>query len=227
MGKVKTKKKEKLRKKNRYLKIGLALVIVVAASLVTVKVLASQSANSRVDNNLRIANLEGKMNEKDSTGKDFVPEQGITIGDSKEYIKDVKVENTGNTSFFVRVMVFPEIKLPLKDENNEDAPQLLPANIGKEVLLTPNADWIDGQDGYYYYTKKVPKGTSTSSLFKGVRLASGLAESYVNADFTIQIKSETISAANFQYRKAWWDVDPTTPPSDLTQKSIDDKLAAE
>lgn len=175
---------------------------------------ASKDSNNIVNNQLHIADFRGDIEEKD-----FIEKQGINPGETVS--KDVKIKNNGDTGLFVRVMVFPEIASP-----SSDPPTLLAANIGEEIMITLGTDWVDGKDGFYYYIAKVTAGSSTSSLFTTVEMASNIDISYDDADFDMQIKSETVTASSLQYRKAWWNKEVDTKPTDSNLAEIDSKLAA-
>lgn len=157
----------------------------------------SSQSSDLVNNQLEIATLEGNLEEN------FVPDKDIQIGGS--YAKDVKVTNKGTTNLFVRVMILPKVQ----SSNG----LLLPAAIGKELSIDLNTDWIDGGDGYYYYLDVVKPEIKTSALFTSVTLSNNLDQRYEGASLSVQLKSEAVTPANHEYRKAWWAGDvPTTSP---------------
>lgn len=204
----------KKKKKTIYL-LSFALLFVVLAR--GIFAYASSKNNSVVDNHLHVATLEGDIEEKG-----FTPKTNIPIGGKKS--KDIKIKNSGNTALFVRVMVFPQIKIPFTDSEGKASPKLLPANIGKEIEAEMGTNWEAGEDGYYYFKTKVLPDEKTSSLFTEVKLADDLSDEYKGAEFDIQVKSETVTAANHQYRKVWWNLDEDTAPTEMKLAIIDTEL---
>ena len=188
------------------------LVVVAALTFVTAGVFAYGAAkrNNIVHNHLVLPTVKGEIEET------FTPEEPIEIGGEAQ-TKEIVIKNTGDSSFFVRVMVFPEI--------STTAGNLLPANLGTEILVDLGSDWEDGEDGYFYYKGKVAKATETPALFTKVALADGLDSAYEGANFSMQVKSETVTASNHQYRKVWWNKAVDTAPTETAWKTVDDVLA--
>lgn len=171
---------------------------------------AASKSNDNVQNHLQIPVIQGEIKET------FTPDVPIKMGE-KPQVKEVSVENKGNTPFFVRVMVFPEIMTA--------SDNLLASNLGKEVLIDVTSDWLDGNDGYFYYKGSVLPGKTTADLFKTVKLSDSLDDTYEDANFSIQIKIETVTNSSYQYRKLWWNGDIATSPTNNEWKQVDDSLA--
>lgn len=163
-------------------------------------------------NDFTVAHLEGKIDEA------FDPDSEVKITSKIE--KNVIIKNTGNTNLFVRVMVLPEM-------TSKDGIQL-PANIKEtteagtasgqvELLQEKDTDWVNGQDNYYYYTKKIAPTKSSSSLFTGIKLDNTLLEApknpsnaneffyyaYEGGKLQITLKEETITSKDEVYQEAW------------------------
>lgn len=171
---------------------------------------AASKSNDNVQNHLQIPVIQGEIKET------FTPDVPIKMGENPQ-VKEVSVENKGNTPFFVRVMVFPEIMTA--------SDNLLASNLGKEVLIDVTSDWLDGNDGYFYYKGSVLPGKTTADLFKTVKLSDSLDDTYEDANFSIQIKIETVTNSSYQYRKLWWNGDIATSPTNNEWKQVDDSLA--
>lgn len=204
----------KKNKKNLLL-LAAAVCVFIAMGIVA---MANAKKNDIAENRLKIATLRGDIEE---TG--FKEKEDIQIGETKA--KKVTVKNTGNLGLFVRVMVFPQIEVPQNDSDGNYSPLLLEANMGKEIEAVISSEWIDGEDGYYYYTGKVEPGDASLPLFSEVALSSSVSSAYTGAVFDMQIKSETVPSANYQYRKAWWNKDTDTAPAEGKPAEIDSKLA--
>jgi predicted ribosomally synthesized peptide with SipW-like signal peptide len=130
--------------------------------------------------------------------------------------KRVSATNTGSIPGFVRVLVLPTAI-------GSDGKSLLPARLGSEITLGQlSGDWADGGDGYYYYLKVLPPGATAPDLFNKVSLAAGLGDAYKGATFKIEIKSEAIDTAKWNYRIGWWGTDAV--PSAVSLAAVDKVL---
>ena len=204
------------RKKNlRFIYVGFTIALVLLLIGGGYFVYAAMTAQDQKENDFQVGQIETKLLE------DFTGITEIETGQSVK--KEVLIENTGTIKQFIRVMVLPEVRAPIAGDTNK---QVLPLVIGKDLLLEnmATADWKDGEDGYYYYTKEAvePKKT-TSKLFESVKLSDSLAKQYDATTFSIYLKVETVNCAEFAYRDAWWQGNiPTNQPL----KAIDDALKA-
>ena len=77
----------------------------------------------------------------------------ITEEFNKTTKSSVVINNTGDTSAYIRVAVVGN----WQDDEGNVVEAWTPA-------FTVGTDWIKGSDGYYYYTKPVAKGGSTTDL---------------------------------------------------------------
>ena len=104
-------------------------------------------------------------------------------------------------------MVLPEVRTSIVGDPDPDHYQLLPLRIGTDLFLENfgTNEWVDGEDGYYYYIEKAlePAG-KTTALFEGIRLSDQISDQYHDATFTLSLKVETINCAKYVYRDAWW-----------------------
>ncbi|MDR2525468.1 MAG: hypothetical protein LBC83_04645 [Oscillospiraceae bacterium] len=138
--------------------------------------------------------------------------------------KRVGAQNTGDFPAFVRIMVHPSILA-------EDGVTILPAKIGKEVLIGDlnTTDWAYGGDGYYYYLHALEPDKSTTQLgqdlFTNVILAGDLGFEYDKASLQIEVQMESSDIRRWNYRQGWWKT--TAPQSAGALSSIDSTLAAQ
>lgn len=192
-------------------KIILTAAILMVSILVIIGLNAVYAALTDKDdkvNDFQIANLRGDITEK------FVPptkDKPIQPGDT--YPKEVKVTNIKNAPFFVRVLVIPEVQ--------SEEGTLLPSEIGKNIMVDIDNNWVLGEDGFYYYLKKVSEKEETTPVFKKVKLNKTYDPDYEKATMKIYLKSETVTSSGNNYRKAWWQ---GQPPTDKNLKTIDDTL---
>lgn len=196
-----------MKNKSKVMYILLTIGMVVAFLTTAIHVFGAAKNNDTVNNRLHLPNVTGKIEE------DFDAPTTTKIGEQVK--KDVWVKNTGTAPLFVRVMVMPLIK------STEGV--VLPLGIGDDLEIDLGSDWVDGGDGFYYYKGKVEPGKKTPSLFTKVTLSDSLEDEYVGADLSIQVKSETVTTQQYEYRKAWWRGET---PSASPLKEVDELLAS-
>ena len=98
----------------------------------------------------------------------------LTPDDNNIYQKDVKIKNTGENPCFIRVfMDFSDSKVKAKSWiSNKESDEKPEANDSSWKHAN-GTDWIPADwvklGNYYYYTKPVNAGNSTSSLIRWVK----------------------------------------------------------
>lgn len=145
------------------------------------------------------------------------------IGEKIE--KKVLVKNTGETDQFIRVMVIPEV---IKKGKDAEPDVLLPATVGKEVLLLDKTgtlindnNWVNGRDGYFYYLKGLKVNETSDVLFNQVQLTN-VEDQYANAKLSLYLRVESIGTTKWAYRDAWWAGETPKIGDHLT--TVDDKI---
>lgn len=138
-------------KKNRFLKVLIGFIIITSIFSITVFAKYFTSSDTVV-NNLGVGSINVKIAEK------FTPKD---TWNGDEISKNVKVKNTGNNDELVRVSIIPrwidENGNPWSGDTN-----LVTLNLKNTVNLgeTIKKDtWINGEDGYYYYSSILPSGS--------------------------------------------------------------------
>lgn len=204
--KKKTKRRRKSRAtagklKKQFLALGIVLIggtILIALSMVsdTYSLFVSKDTRS---NDFRVSDTRVKLIDE------FRAPDQVEI--NAPYDKKVRVKNTGPSSVFIRVMLQPQL-ISKQDDKNQTF--VLPAEIGKELLIDLNTtNWKYGNDGYYYYLLALSKKEETENIFSTVTLAPSLTDIYSGADFSIGVKVEAVNTAKWSYRTAWWHDDST------------------
>ncbi|MEO1769391.1 hypothetical protein [Candidatus Enterococcus ferrettii] len=206
--------KQQKRNNRRKLYVALALSGLLLLLGGSYLVYAAMTATDREENDFRVGQVETAIEE------DFEIRTELPLDFLVK--KEVLIKNTGTINQFVRVMVSPQVQAAITgDVQNK---QVLPLKIGTDLILEEMtaADWLDGEDGYYYYIKEaVEPKKATSKLFKKVKLSDQLRDRYHDAELIITIKAETVNCTEFAYRDAWWQGNtPTTGPL----KAVDDAL---
>lgn len=224
------KKQIKMRKKKRNTKLfilGVSLVFslsVVALGLLSITQATLKDSDNKA-NNFSYGDLKADLVEE------FVPNQDIQVGNV--YEKKVSVKNNGEVDTFIRVLVLPEI---LSKVAEGETPLLLPSVIGQEINLldgsgegiTNSSDWQNGQDGYYYYLKKLKPGETTATLFESATVAENLITKdnlYEEAMFDIHVKVEGIHTTQFAYRDGWWQGEIPDEPNLTVVDEVLNKLS--
>lgn len=129
------------------IRVGIFFLLFLIASIVaigTVTKAAFHSPTEEKDNLFQIGYLETKISEE------FV--SPATISPNETIPKKVRIENTGTVPQVIRLMVLPTIQK--KGSTGSSPDELYPGTLGNEILLEglDVVNWIDGGDGYYYYT---------------------------------------------------------------------------
>lgn len=138
-------------KKKVFLKILIGFVVI--TSIFSITVFAKYFTSSdKVINNLGVGSINVKIAEKFTQKNTW---------NGEEISKNVKVKNTGSNGELVRVSIIPR----WIDENGNPWPgdtNLVTLNLKNTVNLDDNIGnnmWINGNDGYYYYSSILPNGT--------------------------------------------------------------------
>lgn len=100
--------------------------------------------------------------------------------------KIVQVKNTGSADAFVRLRV--EKSLTLETKEAGDAAVM-------EIDFN-TADWLYGEDGYWYYKIPLKAGETTAPLFSEVLFDKEAGNLYQNARAAISIAAHAVQAAN-------------------------------
>lgn len=78
---------------------------------------------------------------------------------------NVQIKNTGDTDAYIRVAVV----VNWASAGGSGVWAQKPADSDYEITYNSNEDWFYGGDGFYYYSKAVPPGESTSVLIDEAR----------------------------------------------------------
>lgn len=106
--------------------------------------------------------------------------------------RTVKVKNEGSNPLFLRVSLQPI--LMTKDKQSK-------AVAIDELIPQIRSEWVDGQDGYYYYLKKLESQKESDIMFTQINKTEEMTE---EDTFQLFIKAEAITAYDTVYRDAWW-----------------------
>ncbi len=100
--------------------------------------------------------------------------------------KVVEIRNTGKSDAWVRVRIEKNISV---NSDSEGDTGLISLNINE-------GSWIDGKDGYYYYSKKLSEDEVTEPIFTKVDFSKDMDNSYVGAVCSVEVFAEAVQSAN-------------------------------
>ena len=147
--------------------------------------------------------------------EDFNPEEGVDWQPGVDVNKTVRVVNSGNQDLIIRVKLdekwvrdgetdpYKELKAEVDGDkiytaNQAEATDGLVELDDSVVLkhLSSSAKWIDGGDGWYYYTVNLKEGETTDNWLESVELHDELdlgaieTKKYITAATTIDADTE-------------------------------------
>lgn len=146
--------------------------------------------------------------------EEYEPLKEITVGENS-FKKKIQIKNTGNVDCYVRV--FCEFSDPVMRSLSEiQIPDTDNWVSAESYVLNLPEGWVyisDGlMSGYYYYTKPVAPGLSTTALIDQIRIPiteeSGDLDKVT--DFEIIVYAESVQTKNsegqvIEYNSAWTD----------------------
>ena len=145
-------------KKKAVLTMSVALLLAVAVGITIAYIFTETDP---VENTFKPSKVACAVVEN---GREPVTGDTVGISTSKE---NVQIKNTGNTDAYIRVAVVVNwmsedgtrvwATKPVKSTDGTDGDYTITYNL-------EDNDWIDGGDGYYYYTRPVAPGEKTGVL---------------------------------------------------------------
>ena len=121
--------------------------------------------------------------------------------------KNVQIKNTGDTTAYIRVAVV----VNWMNENGTKVWAVKPTSDEYTITYAPDNGWLDGGDGYYYYSKPVApdsRNNLTSVLIQEAKLNTGVTGP-VGTDGTqyylsIEIVASAIQSTPIDVVKKQW-----------------------
>lgn len=118
------------------------------------------------------------------------PDKTIEMDASRT--KEVSFINTGTSAVFLRIAyseTWTNGGVWLQDDGT-----LVTKNWTSS--WTGGVDWIDGGDGWYYYTKVLPAGGSTADILSSITFTSILDYEYEEGTYTLDFIAEVVQLSN-------------------------------
>jgi len=117
-------------------------------------------------------------------------------------VKKFSGANTGDKAAYVRARIFPAPEYYVEDAQGSGQwrPLALPTSA---FAITTNAPaWIDGGDGYWYYSKILRPQVSTSEVTVTVKVASSaVLPQDVSMRLNLRVELESAQATNNAYQR--------------------------
>ncbi len=120
----------------------------------------------------------------DEKTQPFEDREGIMPGNV--VTKIVEVENTGASEAWVRVKFNVSITLAGEGE----------ADLSLIHLAIDNTKWIDGGDGWYYYSEPLASGETTHEVLSSVGFDKTMGNEYQGATATVDVEAQAVQTAN-------------------------------
>lgn len=173
---------------------ALAVTAVVGGSL------AYFTDTQEAKNTFTVGNVKIELTEPnwEATGK----EDAETVYAGEPLAKDPTVKNVGANPCFVRIKVTGLDCLG-------DAGMITYRTDYVEGKLGDN--WVDGNDGYFYYTEVLDVNANTDALFDQIVIPTGLTNEKVNeVGYNVVVTAEAVQAQGAKAK--WSDVEKMTVP---------------
>lgn len=180
------------RMKKKLLALSMTAICISAVAAGT---LAYYTSEITVDQN-KITSGKIEIDVVDGEGTHVTPPDtlnGIMPGKTVNY-DSVIVENTGTSPAWIRVQASTEIIA-----DNLAAKTLLPsiAPDGKFVVTYKlDQNWIDGNDGYYYYKYPVDPKEQTSMMIDEITINSSIGNDYKGCTISINVSAQAVQSKN-------------------------------
>ncbi len=157
--------------------------VIAVFAMMSAGTLAYLSAERDTANILTTGNVNLKIHEKTSDGKDF-PREGVVILPGDTVSKIVTVENTGSAPQYLRVKLTKAV-----NDVTLTADDCLSMNIN-------TANWTE-KDGYYYYHRPLQPGQITEVLFTEVYVSLiNVDNDYMGKYFTLKVAAQAVQSQN-------------------------------
>lgn len=151
------------------------------------------TSNDEEVNNFKVGDIDIEIDEE------FTPPEEW---DGSKYKKVVKIQNNSSGDALIRV----SISARWVDENGD--PWAGDSSYIK-LNFSNNEYWKAASDGYYYYSKIIPKGEYTEDILKSVEVIvpNELKDRYKDKKVMVDVKSEAIQGTEKDYKDAWRSLD--------------------
>lgn len=202
---------------NKVVSLMMGIVVVVSIISLTPTTLSYLTSRDNVVNPVGLGKVDIEVKE------DFEEPDSWNGG---EYKKIVTVQNQGTRVSLIRVAIVP--RWVEADGVTPFAGDTSLLDIGWSNLATtptPGTDtWVDGGDGYYYYSNKIATGTATESLMTSASFKAGIAadilQRYEGKKLIIDVQAEAVHAHPDAYGAVWSQMAESGSATDVMLETI-------
>ncbi len=180
------------------------LMSIIFIVIITSNSLSFQHSHSNLVNENKVSDIRCIIEENFSNISSVF--EGQTV------LKEVFVHNISTFPAFIRVSFFPNFF-------NDTLNIITDSNL---VSFNVNSNWIDGKDGYYYYSKILMPGEKIINPIISFVKINNTAYDPNNTQYKliIDVTSEACGVLrDYPFQRSWWDYDGTSaissPISDI------------
>jgi len=156
-----------------------ALVVAFGATAIAGGTLAYFTDTKQATNTFTVGNVSITLTETEWEG----PAQSVYPGEALG--KNPVVTNAGDNPCYVRVAV-------------TGLDSLAPAGVIQyrtdDDLDALGTNWVDGNDGYFYYTQVLAVGEWTDALFDEIVIPTGVTNGSTGKSYNVDVKAEAVQA---------------------------------
>ena len=156
------------------------LVAALAATAIGGATLAYFTDNESKDNTFTVGNVQINLTEPnwDATGS----EEAKEAYPGEALAKDPTVTNTGANPCVVRIAVEWDDTIGEMEYRTNYVPNAL------------GEGWVDGGDGYFYYTKVLDNGVATTALFDQIVVPTSLTNDDAQTEYNVKVTAYAVQA---------------------------------
>lgn len=175
-------------------KLLISAVLVICIAIISAGSIAFFNSEATARNVITMGDISIAIHEwaDEDCKTEWTDATGVMPG--SEVTKVVKIENLTESEAWVRVRV--DRKLTLSDGTEGRDPELIKISFNTEESET-GGYWIDGNDGYYYYSEKVTKSDSmTTPVFTTVTFDETMGDEYQGSRADVIVYAQAVQAKN-------------------------------
>lgn len=193
-----------MKKKKILIAAGSSLAVLAAIATATFFAIFQSGQKTETSLTTGVINVELVETFKGSNGDESEGTDPNSEG-LEDATKVITGVNTGTQPAYVRVKIFPQV-----ESQNDFGDWIVDGAIATNYVVynQENDGWVDGGDGYWYYTKKLPAGETTSAItITDLRLEMPDVIAQLNQEKILRVNMlvelEATQASNELYKINW------------------------
>lgn len=202
-----------IKNKKIQIMLGIFVMLVTVATIPTI--LSYLTSRDSIVNPFKLGTVDVEIKEIFTVPTEINPWEGQT------WTKNVSIENKGTQKSLIRVAIVP------RWENIDGTPFAGDTSLLILTLQNMNTTpgWVDGKDGYYYYTEKVITGGVTLPVLATVALDSekidgNIQKRYANKKLIVDVQAEAVHAYQPAYESVWSTMAKSGSTTDLMLEAL-------